>query len=231
MATEQASALLAEQLGPVLQRIAAAQQQLQQRMPKPQLPPEVQASLQIAQMDTQRKAANDQGVLQLKQAELQAQQQFDGAKLSMQQAEAQFRQQMEQAQQQFENYISQMQLQQEDRNKQLVAQVEMMRNEQDNHQKQMTELLKNRDDNDTKMMIEEMKAQLNQMQQKPVETEKTPDMTPMLKELQMTLDQLGKQQTNDALAEVMNGLRATIEHLGKPKMIIRDQAGRAAGIQ
>ena len=236
-AMTQAGQILSQTLGPIIQRIAAVQQQIQQRMPKPQLPPEVQASLQIAQMDTQRKQAYDQGLLQLKQAEQQADQQKSMAEFQMEQAKQQFEQQMEAGRaqleamaQQFQQYIDQMRVQSEAETNNARQQIELMKNEQDNHQKQMTELLKNRDDNDTKKIIEQMKIEMSSMIQ-PQAKEQAPDLAPQLQQLNATLDQIGKQQTNDALVEVMNGLRATVEQLGRPKMIIRDAQGRAQGVQ
>ena len=106
----------------------------------------------------------------------------------------------------------------------------MMKNEQDNHQKQMTELIKNRDDNETKLLIERLKVELAPVQSSEGKLQ-SPDLTPQLQQLNATLDQIGKQQTNEALMEVMNGLRATVEQLGRPKMIIRDAQGRAQGVQ
>jgi len=236
-ATKQANVALIQQLAPMLEQIAALQQQIQKKIPQPPLPPEVQASIQIAQMDTQRKTAQDQGMLQLKQAELQASQQADMAKFQMEQAKQQFEQQMEagraqmeQAAQQVQMQLDQMRIQLERERDQAKQQIDLMKNEQDNHQKQMTELLKNRDDNETHKIIEEMKLQMSQMVQ-PAAKEPSVDLAPQLQQLNATLDQIGKQQTNEALMEVMNGLRATVEQLGRPKMIIRDAQGRAQGVQ
>lgn len=235
LATQQAQSELMSQLGPILQRVQQLQQALQQRMPKPELPPEVQASLQIAQMDIQRKAQLDQATLQSKQSEQQAKMQMDHATHQMRAAQQAFDQQMAQLQQQFDQYIEQQRMSQESQIAQLTQRVEMMNNEADNRQKQMTELLKNRDDNETKVLIEEMKGHLTSMQetmtQKGGRETQPPDLTPQLHQMQQYLDQIGKQQTNDALTSVMDGLRATIETLNKPKMIIRDAQGKAQGIQ
>ena len=231
MAVQQAQPQIARVIGPVLQRIAQVQQVLQQRMPKPQLPPEVQASIQIAQMDMQRKSQLDQATVQLKQAEQQADQQLAQIKMQMQQAQDQFEQQQSTLQAQFERYIEQTKLEDERKAEALRNQVELMKNELDNHQKQMTELLKNRDDNETKVIIEQMSQQLTALTTKPEEGKEKVDFAPQLQELNRILDQMSKQRTDDALTEVMNGLRATVESLNKPKMIIRDQSGRAQGIQ
>lgn len=232
-ATQQAMQLLAQQMMPVMQQVGQIQQTLQQRTPQPQMPPEVQATLQIGMAEIERKKALDQATNQLKQQEIAAKLQTEQAKTQMEGAAAQFSQQMESSREQFRQFIEQMRLTREADAEQVRNQIEIMKNEQDNHQKQMTELLKNRDDNETKVLIEEMKAQLTSMSERAAAPtqEKQPDFGPQLKELTMVLDQMGKQQTNDALSEVMNGLRATIEHLGRPKMIIRDAQGRAQGVQ
>lgn len=231
-ATQSAAMIVSQQTAELMDKVAKLQQQVQQRLPKPQLPPEVQASIQIAQMDIQRKTQLDQATMQAKQAEQQSKQQYEQMNLSMKANQAQFEQQMAQAQQQFDNQLEQIRLQSEMRAESQRQEVELMKNQMDNHQKQMTELIKNRDDNETKILIERMGAQLNSLSEK---QESQPaqqlDLTPQLQELNRTLDQLGKQQTNDALAEVMNGLRATIQTLNKPKMIIRDAQGNAQGIQ
>ena len=232
-ATQQAMQMLQQQMMPVMQQVGQVQQMLQQRTPQPPMPPEVQATLQIGMAEIERKKALDQATNQLKQQEIAARMQTEQAKTQMEGAAAQFTQQMESSREQFRQFIEQMRLTREAEAEQVRNQIEIMKNEQDNHQKQMTELLKNRDDNETKVLIEEMKAQLASMSERAAAPaqEKQPDFGPQLKELTMVLDQMGKQQTNDALSEVMNGLRATIEHLGRPKMIIRDAQGRAQGVQ
>lgn len=225
---------LTQELGPVIQQVQAVQQALQQRTPPPPMPPEVQASIQIAQMDIQRKTQMDQATLQAKQAEQQASQQMEQATMQMNASQQAFDQQMQQMQQQFDQHMEQQRLSQESQIEQLKQQIEVMNNTADNRQKQMTELLKNRDDNETKIIIEQMTQQLTAFSEKQATAapqEKQVDLTPQLQQLNQTLDQLGKQQTNDALVEVMNGLRATVEHLGRPKMLIKDQQGKTLGIQ
>lgn len=220
---------LTQELAPVIQAITQAQQQLQAKMPKPPIPPEIQASIQIAQMDIQRKTQLDQATLQMKQQESQSQAQLDQAMLQLKGTEAAHKQQMEQAAQQFDQYMEQLRLQADQRAEEVQRQVELMNNKADNHQKQMTELLKNRDDNETKIAIEQMTQQLTAFTQ--TAPQEQVDITPHLQQLNQTLGMLGKDQTNMALGEVMNGLRATIETLNKPKMLIRDAQGKAQGIQ
>jgi len=232
-AIRQAQQVLGPKLQPVMQQIGMLQQELQKRTPPPQMPPEVQASLQIAQMDIQRKTQYDQATLQAKQAEMQANQQRDVAEQAMKQAQAQFEQQQTVSQQRFEQFMAAQQQAADARAIEMANQVELIRNEQDNKQHQMTELLKNHEDNQTQMFIEQMKQQLATLpaMQAAPSAETGPDLNPQLQQMQMYLDQLGKQQTNDALATVVQGLQATIEHLGRPKMIVRDAQGKAQGIQ
>lgn len=232
MAIMQAMQAMSQDLVPMMQTVGQMQQQLQQRTPPQPLPPEVQATKDIGMAEVERKKMLDQATLQLKGGEQQAKQAAEAAKFQADQAATQFEQQMAAAQQQFDQYMEQLQVQNEQQAKSLAHQVEIMKNEQDNHQKQMTELLKNRDDNDTKMAIAQLTEQFKSMQTSLTEKpEQAPDLTPHLKQLQMMLDQIGKSQTNDALGEVINGLRVTMEHLSKPKMLIKDQQGRTVGIQ
>lgn len=226
---------LAQQLDPLLKQIGMLQQEVQKRMPPPPMPPEVQASLEIAKMETERKKQYDQATLQLKNQELSAKNSADVARHQMAIAEQQFKQRTAEMQQQFESYMANAKLSQEQQLASMAHHVEMLKNEQDNHQKQMTELLKNRDDNDTKMAIAQMQEQLSSMQatmkEAPSSKDAQPDLAPQLKQLQDALDSINKQQTNDALSSVMEGLKATIEQLNRPKMIIKDAQGKAIGIQ
>lgn len=229
-AMQQVAPQLAQMLGPVLQQVQGIQQTVQQRMPQPPMDPAVQASIKIAEMDTQRKTQYDQGLLQLKQQEMQISQQTEQTKTQMEAAKVQFEQQQSASREQFDMYMEQLRAKQESDSEMLQAKIEMMKNEQDNHQKQMTELIKNRDDNETQLLIERLKVELAPVQSSEGKVQ-SPDLTPQLQQLNATLDQIGKQQTNEALMEVMNGLRATVEQLGRPKMIIRDAQGRAQGVQ
>ena len=155
---------LTQMLGPIVQALGQAQAELQKRMPQPPMPPEVQATLQIAQAETQRKATYDQGMLKLRETELQADQQTSSAELQLEAQAQQFNQFMERLGTQFDQFL-QMQklsasthetnrshsLQQE--NTQLTQQVELMKNREDNEQKASTEILKNVQDNLTKERI------------------------------------------------------------------------------
>ena len=179
-ATAQAGQIIAQAVGPILQRIGAVQQQLQQRMPKPEMPPEVQASLQIAQMDTQRKTQYDQGMLQLKQAELQmrqgemqAAQQKDVAefqsqntlvtqKMQMQAADIQARQAVEAQKLQLQAATMQFEQQLKMSREQFEQQLKAEREANEARLKelaQQVELLKNREDNERARYVDLLKNQ------------------------------------------------------------------------
>lgn len=169
VAIGQAQELLAQQLLPVMQQIAKIQQVLQQRAPQPQMPPEVQAQLQIAQMDTQRKTQYDQALIQLKQQESQVDQQVKGAsmqaemgqqqfeqQLAMQ--ELQFKQQVELANQQIEQLKQQVELMKNDAKNRSDQETHLMMNHEDNLIKQRTDLEMNHEDNITKLIIADIQA-------------------------------------------------------------------------
>lgn len=231
MTVQQAQTILVQQLTPFLEMLGQVQQELQKRTPPAPMPPEVQASIQIAQMDIQRKSQYDQATLQAKQAEQQAKQQMEAAQFQADQAKAQFEQHMEASRQQFEQYMAQQQQLADQRTDEMKNQIQLLINEQDNKHHQMTELLKNHEDNQTEIFIAQMKEQLASIQQPAVSPESSgPDNSAQLQQVQMMLDQLSKQQTNDSLSAIMQGLQAAVEHLGKPKMIIRDQQGKVTGV-
>ena len=179
-ATAQAGQIIAQAVGPILQRIGAVQQQLQQRTPKPEMPPEVQASLQIAQMDTQRKTQYDQGMLQLKQAELQmrqgemqAAQQKNVAEFQSQNALVTQKMQMQAADIQARQAVEAQKLQLQAATMQFEQQLRMSREQFEQQLKaereanearlkelaQQVELLKNREDNERARYVDLLKNQ------------------------------------------------------------------------
>lgn len=232
VAVQHASQMLAPKLQEVMQQMTMIQQKLQARTPPPPMDPQAQAAIQIAKMDTDRKAAFDNATIAAKQADQQASRQMEAAKLQMEQGQRMFEQQMEAANARFEQFMAAQEQTAAARAEELSKQVELLRNRQDNEQHQMTELLKNHEDNQTQIFIERMKQELAPMlQQQSAPQPQGPDLTVQMQQMQSYLDQLGKAQTNDALAAVVDGLRATIETMNKPKTLIRDASGRAQGIQ
>jgi len=175
-ATQQVQSALSQQLQPVLQQIAQLQQALQQRSPQPQMPPEVQATLQIGMAEIERKKAYDQATLQMKQQDAQGAQQRDVAEFQTAQQAAQMQFQADQQAQQFEQQAAQMEFQLKQQRMQFEQQVasaklqfeqslaqmqeqsrmeletlkqrvELMKNQQDNEQERETHLAMNHEDN------------------------------------------------------------------------------------
>lgn len=171
----QASEQLAQQLGKIMPKMFELLQQVQTKMPKPPMPPEVTASLQIAQMDIERKSKVDQATLQMNQQKFQVemqrtqqQDQMDARLRDMQmrmeaeQAAAKFQMDkqrigLEHQAQMFEQVMEQQRTEAADRSKQLEAQLSILLNKMDNRQHQETEIAKNHEDNQTAIQIEQMK--------------------------------------------------------------------------
>lgn len=167
----QVNMMLAPQVQPMLQRIQQIQQALAARTPPQPMPPEVQASIQIAQAETQRRAARDQAEIQIEQqrammseqaagAQIQlrqqqaaAEQQVEAMRLQMKAAADSFDQQLRAARQQFEEQLQMMRLQAEQTAKAHAQQIGLQKNREDNDTRFRTEILKNTDDNDTQLMI------------------------------------------------------------------------------
>jgi hypothetical protein len=66
------------------------------------------------------------------------------------------------------------------------------------------------------------------LQQEPV-SQPVDDLAPQMQQLQQMLDQMGKQQTNDALGAVVQGLQATLEAVHAPRRSVLERGpdGRA----
>lgn len=224
-AVAQTAAPLMQTLSPFVQRIVELQKQIQAKMPPPQMPPEIQATIEIAKMDTVRKQKYDEATIQFKEAEQSAKQQLAQTQLAL-----------DAAQQRFEQMIEGQRVSIEEQNNKLTAQVDLMNNRADNTQSQITELLKNRDDNETKMQIavragfEKMQQTMQQASAQP-QTNNAAELTPHIEKMQALLDQMNQSKTSDALATVMQGLQATIQAVGQPRRttLEHDAAGRPIG--
>jgi hypothetical protein len=134
---------------PLLQMIGQALVAVQGRQPKPPVPPEVQASIDIAKMDIERKTQMDGATLQAKAASDQLKQQMETMAF-----------QAEQQQTQFDQNLDQMRVMLEKQSEERKQEVELMKNQADNMQKQMTERMKNHEDNQTNYLIAQMKEQI-----------------------------------------------------------------------
>jgi len=165
IAIQHASKMLSAPLQQIMQQVGMIQQKLQARMPPPPMDPQAQAAIQVAKMDTDRKAKFDDAMIGLKTNEQQAKQQKDAAQLQADAAAAQFQQAMDQQAQQFAQFMERSAAQQKLQADANAAQLELIRNAQTNKSHQITELLKNRDDNSTAVVIEGMKQNMATMQQ------------------------------------------------------------------
>jgi len=236
---------LASQLGPLIQQVTQIQPEVQKRIPQPPMPPEIQATLQIAQMENQRKVQLDQATLANSQAEQQAKQATDAAQVQLDQQQQQFDQMMETRNAQFEQKLEQQKLLVEEQakttenqlrsqNDQLVQQIELVKNRADNDQKQMTELLKNHDDNETKREIEMMKNQMNAMAQTQAAQAAPPaptDFTEQFQKMAEMLDSIGTKKLSEAIGPITSTLQVALEHLSAPAELVRDERGKAVGIR
>ena len=128
----------------------------------------------------------------------------------------------------FEAKLEGERMMREDQQKQFSEMMANQRNEADNRQKQMTELLKNRDDNETAMQIKLMELQ-GQVQSMGEQAPATPDMTPMIQQMQEMLSQIEKAKMGDALTSTIEGLRTVIQGIHAPTELIRDAGGKAIG--
>lgn len=233
---------LSQMMAPVLQAISQAQPEIQKRMPQPPMPPEVQATLQIAQMENQRRTQLDQATAAQKQAEAQASDQRLSERLTLEQQEAQLQSALDERAMQFDQALERQRLAMETQakaienqlraqNDQLVQQIELLKNKTDNDQKQVTELLKNRDDNETKRDIEMLRGQMNLMASSqpaaPIQT----DFTEQFRRMAEMLDQIGTKKLTEALGPVTATLQSTLDHIAAPSELIRDPQGKAVGIR
>jgi len=215
VAIEQTAPQLMQSLSPFVQRIVELQKQIQTKMPPQQMPPEIQATIDIAKMDTERKQKYDEASIGLKREEVANQQKVDSQQSIL-----------DAMQQQFDQMIEKQRLVIEAQNNQLTAQVDLINNRADNSQRQITELLKNRDDNETKLQLALKEGFASMQTQVP-----QADLTPHIEKMQGLLDQISQSKTNDALASVMQGLQATIQTIGQPRRttLEHDATGRPIG--
>jgi len=180
-AIEQTAQRLTAQLDPVLQRVSEIQQVLQSKIPPTPMPPEVQASIQIAKMDIDRKTAYDKATLEAKSVEQQGRQELAGAQFTV-----------DQQQTQFEQFMESQRLKLEESDQRTRAQLELLSNKLDNEQKQITELLKNRDDNATAIQVEQLKQS----------GQTSPELQQLMGQFQQLLAHLG---VNTASEDISNG--------------------------
>jgi len=234
-AAQKAQQMLAQNVPPqIAQMVQAAMEAVQKRQPQPPMPPEVTASLKIAEMDNQRKTQLDQATLQSKQAAMEAKTQMEQSSMQLEQQSAMAKAQLDGMQAQFDQQLAQQKLMLEQQISSQAQQVEFMKNEADNRQHQMTELLKNRDDNETAMQMKLMELQ-NAMAEgfSQVSSTKTdvPDNSGVVAEMQSLLGQIEKAKTNEALGTIMESLRGMMATMSAPTELVRGADGKAIGMR
>ena len=217
---QQAGQMLQQQMPQLPQMLEQAAQVVQGKMPKPPVDPAVEKTFEAAMAEIERKKQVDMQNAHLEQAKLASNQQFEA--MQMQQDA-----QLSEAKNFMDLQIASAREQAQRMKDELSAQVEMMKNAQDNEQHQMTELLKNLQDNQTHLQIA-MEQGLSDIRNTVPET---PDMSPVVEQLNAMLGQVEKQKSQDSLVSVMSGLQAVIESLNRPKMIVEDANGKPIGIQ
>ena len=219
MMGQQSMSQFAQQLIPLL---TEAMQVVQSKTPPPPEDPNIAATKEVAMAQIQQKAQTDQ-------ADQAFAQQKHQDEMAMKQREFGMQPMIEAMKREFEAKLETERAQREYEQDRFAKMIELQKNEADNQQHQMTELLKNRDDNETAIQLKLL--ELQQKVEAPAAPMEQPDFTPMLKEMQDMLGAIEKAKTNDALTSVVDGLRATMEQLNRPKMIIKDASGKAIGIQ
>lgn len=227
--------LAAQQLQFLDQTCAQAQQIVQSKTPPPQLPPEVQASIKIAEMETNRRTQADAQQLALKKMVEEHKATQATLEFQVEQRARAVETQMQQLQQMSENQFRSAELYIKGASEELRQQVELLKNESDNKQHQLTELLKNHEDNQTEFRIAMLSrmAEVETAAKAPLSIEMDPatDTSAQVEEMRRLLEQIRSEKTNDALVATIEGLRATIETMNRPKTIIHDSSGRPTGIQ
>lgn len=219
MMGQQSMSEFAQALLPLLNE---AMQIVQSKTPPPPEDPGIAATKEVAMAQIAQKAQSDQA-----RNDLDTKKHDD--EMMLRQKEFGMQPMIEAMQREFEAKLEVERMQREDDRLRFEKMIEMRKNDADNLQHQMTELLKNRDDNETAIQTKlmELQAQVSA----PPPAAELPDFTPMMKQMQDMLGQIHAAKTNDALTTVVDGLRATMEHLGRPKMLIKDASGKTIGVQ
>lgn len=231
----QGAMLTNQQLAKVLQGIAPlfkqAEQVIQAKMPKPPMPPEITASLEIAKAETARKAEYDKATFAMKTQE-------NNVKAQQEQQQRQFEQAMEAAQMQaaeqkaaFEETLKTFQAQSAAQQAQLTQQVELMKNERDNEQHKTTELLKNNQDNQTAILVKRLELMQAELQSQVQDVATKQETAPSIEDTMGPLIEAMTKQLGgiaDTHAQNFEKLHKT---LTAPKRLIRDAAGKAIGVE
>lgn len=195
--------MLSKQLGQIAQLYQQAVGVVKKKTPPPQMPPDVQASIQIAQMENTRKTEIDKATMGLKQQAAAAEEQRKQAESSV-----------SAAQQRFEQMLAVNESRTAEMKDRLDQQIQLIKNENDNRQHQITEILKNNQDNQTNIIIERLKQEglvASQSAARADTTDIADTMRPLLEAVQTQLngqlESYGKRlDEHGAKIEAMHGI-------------------------
>lgn len=215
---------LNQQMPNLVQQLQQAAQTVQQKMPQPPVDPAVQKTFEAAMAKTN--ADKEVAMAKLNQ-DGQLQKAAEAQKAQISQIQEQNKKEMADAKNFYDLQVQSAREQAQRLADELSARVELMKNEQDNQQHQHTEIVKNIQDNYTQLQIAMERGLADVRSTVP----ETPDMEPVMKQLNDMLSRVEKQKSEDAMSSVMQGLQGVIQSLNKPKMIVHDEQGRPVGIQ
>lgn len=211
---------MAKQTKGLAQQLAQAAQIVQSKMPQPPVDPAIQKTYEAAMAEVKRKADADVKTHERESAKITSQQQLEAMR-------EQTKKDIAEAKGFNDLQIASVREQLAQRADELHQRVELMKNESDNKQHQETEIIKNLQDNVTQMQIA-----LKQAQEAPKAEQQSVDFTPQIEQLNAALSKVEQQKSNDALTAVVDGLRATIEHLGKPvRRKFIEEGGKIVGVE
>ena len=221
MMAQEAQSQFAQQLLPLMQE---AMQVVQSKTPPPPVDPAIAATKEaaLAQIEAKKeadKAAND----------LATKKHHDEMGLKAQEAE--MRPALEMMQKKFEADLELLRMTREDDRAHFQQMIELQKNEADNRQHQLTELLKNHEDNQTAILLKQIEGMLKPAEGTAAPAPGMPDFGPMVQEMQKMLTEIHQAKTNDALSATVEGMRALMEQMARPKRIVRGPDGKALGVE
>ena len=202
---QQLNAQLLQQIAPMIQQ---ATQFAGTKMPTPQLPPDVQATKDVAmaQIQANSKAASDKLGLEGQKAQSDAQ--FNQAKLASDEKltvmAEENKKQLAAMSEAYKQHADQMQTSVDSFHRQSEAQIN-----------QMTQLLTHRDDNQTKILLEKMHEAITSaipaQSYEPINDQTSPQNDQFLTQMQEYLNAIKEAKTSDALTTTMQGIQTLIQ--------------------
>lgn len=197
LASQQALLSAQQELGTMAQGLAQIHQQIKAKLP-PEPMDAATATFNAAMAEVERKKQLDKSNQELKGKELE------------------LKPLLEQLSGKFDTELAMIRERSAQQQEELRQTVALLKNKQDNEQHQMTELLKNLQDNMTQLRTAQQAA-----------APAAPDFAPQIEQLNRALFDVERSRSNDALAAVMEGLRATIGSMNRPRVAEEDpETGR-----